>query len=259
MVWDASKHSRDENVRWSWLRVVEWLGWPLFLSQPVVPVLLYFYSWPVIFVGVVVLTFIWRALVAPVWISPSLVELGVYFVRLKFVIAPAMAYLFWSQGDTPIALAALSWPLLGPLIAGWILVIPQAVLQMMGLDKAWQIGPVQIRFLLAIGLRPESEERKHRNLAQGASGAANGTEQFVKGVRAVHMFNVGGVTRPASYVAKQIHLVWVEQATKEFFNPNDLHLPKDKEHSFGLKIYLYCEAAALRVLITERQNDDRYE
>lgn len=73
------------------------------------------------------------------------------------------------------------------------------------------------------------------------------------------MFNVDGIPRDSTYVARQIYLVWVEQAAKEFFNPNDLHLPKDRKHPFFLKIYLYCEAAALRVLITERQGDDRYE
>jgi hypothetical protein len=73
------------------------------------------------------------------------------------------------------------------------------------------------------------------------------------------MFYINGVARSASYVARQIHLIWVEDAAKEFFKPEDLDLPEDKRNSFVSKIYLFCEAAALRVLLTERQNDQRYE
>jgi hypothetical protein len=56
-----------------------------------------------------------------------------------------------------------------------------------------------------------------------------------------------------------MHCIWVETAAKEFFNPNDLHLPKDNKDLFFQKISLHCEAAVLRVLLAERRNDDRYE
>ncbi len=44
------------------------------MSQPVAPVLLYFYSWPAVLGGVVAAGFFWRALVAPFWVAPSLVS-----------------------------------------------------------------------------------------------------------------------------------------------------------------------------------------
>ena len=95
MWWDPSTHSNDENVRWSWLRAVEWASWPVFISQPIVPALLYFYDWSVIFVGVVLAlaAFLWRALVVPSWVAPRLAQVGVFFVQLRFITSPAMAYL----------------------------------------------------------------------------------------------------------------------------------------------------------------------
>jgi hypothetical protein len=156
-VWKPTEHSSDENVRWSWLRAVEWIGWPLFLSQPIVPVLLYFYSWPVVIGAVVVVAFAWRALIVPFWVAPSLADMGPLFVPLKFISAPMMAYLIWRRGDAPIALAALVWPFLGPVVAQWALILPTALMELTPLGRASQIGLVQTRFLAAMGFRPAED------------------------------------------------------------------------------------------------------
>jgi hypothetical protein len=108
-MWKASEHSDDENVRWSWLRAAEWVGWPLFLSQPVVPVLLYFYHWPVVVGAVFVITFLWRAVVVPFWVAPNLANAGALFVKLKFIAAPGMAYLLWQRDEALTAAIALFW------------------------------------------------------------------------------------------------------------------------------------------------------
>ena len=153
-VWNPTEHSNDENVRWSWLRAVEWIGWPLFLSQPAVPVFLYFYSWPVVIGAVIVVAFAWRTAIVPFWVAPSLAAMGPLFVPLKFISAPVMAYLLWRRGDTPIALTALVWPFFGPMVAQWVLILPTALMELTPLGKASQIGLVQTRFLAAMGFQP---------------------------------------------------------------------------------------------------------
>ena len=45
MGWNPGQHSDDDNLRWSWLRAVEWGRWPVFLSQPIGPVLLIWLPW----------------------------------------------------------------------------------------------------------------------------------------------------------------------------------------------------------------------
>ncbi len=153
-VWNPTEHSIDENVRWSWLRAVEWIDWPIFLSQPFVPVFLYFYSWPVVIGAVVVGAFAWRAVSVPFWVSPSLAHVAALFVPVKYISAPVMAYLIGQRGDTLIALMALLWPFIGPAVVMSLLILPTALMERTPLGKASQIGPVQARFLAAMGFSP---------------------------------------------------------------------------------------------------------
>jgi len=150
-IWKAAEHSNKENVQWAWLRAVEWTEWPLFISQPIVPTLLYFYHWSFVLGLVVIATVMWKVLVVPCWVSPRLAWAGPAFVQLKFLTCPSMAYLLWQRGETALAAGALLWPLLGIAIANFIMVFPDALLSFTSLGKAAQVGSVQARFLWAIG------------------------------------------------------------------------------------------------------------
>ena len=77
----------EELQRLCWLRAVEWLGWPAFLSQPLLPILYIFY--PVYWVlaslfvaGLLWLPFRYR------FASLQLATLGAFWVRLKWVTIP---------------------------------------------------------------------------------------------------------------------------------------------------------------------------
>jgi hypothetical protein len=120
----------------------------------VVPVLLYFYRWQAVLGVVLAVAFIWRLAVVPFWVAPALAFAGPFFVKLKFISAPILAYLLWQRGDMPLPIAALLWPLVGPPIAAWIMILPTALLSLTPLGKASEIYVVQSRFLLAIGFRP---------------------------------------------------------------------------------------------------------
>jgi hypothetical protein len=111
-MWIAAEHSDQDNLQWSWLRAVEWIGWPLFMSQPIVPVLLYFYEgW--ILLSVFLLTLLCRVTVLQWFVSVRLADIGPLFVLLKFLACPLMAVLIWQQGHHIIAALALLWPLAG--------------------------------------------------------------------------------------------------------------------------------------------------
>lgn len=156
-MWNPSQHSADENVRWSWLRATEWVNWPLFLSQPVIPILLYFYDWAIVLGGLLIICLFWRALIVPFWVSPTLASIGVYFVQLKFLTAPIMAWLLWQREDLPLALTALLWPIFGPALGLAILIVPDAMLSTTPLGRASQIGPIQKRLLISLGYASPSE------------------------------------------------------------------------------------------------------
>src|ERR1700730_15669104 len=45
--------------RWLWLRATEWLNFPSFVSQPIVPILLIFFYWPYVLGGVFAADVLW--------------------------------------------------------------------------------------------------------------------------------------------------------------------------------------------------------
>jgi hypothetical protein len=158
-VWKPDRHSYDENLQWTLLRAIEWKHWPLFLAQPVVPVLLYFYPWPLVIGLVVVATFAWWLVVAPHSTPSTAVDIAVYFVYLRFVAAPLMAYSIWHDGRPWIAALALLWPFIGHGIVGWVLMFPEAALASSARAKAAQIGAIQHRLLGRFGYtRPVADE-----------------------------------------------------------------------------------------------------
>jgi hypothetical protein len=150
-LWRSEQHSDDENLRWALLRAVEWKHWPLFLSQPVVPVLLYFYPWLWVIGLVVIATFLWWFIVAPQFTPSTAIDLAIYFVHLRFVSSPLMAYWIW-QSDRPwIAVLALLWPFVGNLLVGWLLMFPEAALASTARAKDAQIGVIQRRLMSRFG------------------------------------------------------------------------------------------------------------
>jgi hypothetical protein len=158
-MWKPTQHSDDENLRWALLRAIEWKHFPLFLSQPVVPVLLYFYSWPWVIGSVVIVTFAWWFIVAAQFTPSTAVDVAVYFVYLRFVASPIMAYAIWQSGRPWIAGLALLWPFVGNGIVLWFLMFPQAALGFTARAKAAQIGVIQQRLMSRLGyVRPDAEE-----------------------------------------------------------------------------------------------------
>lgn len=105
-------YPRDETARR--VQAGQWINWPLFLSQPIVPVLLYFFPSAMVAIIIVLLAIniLWMRFVGQSFVSPTLSNLGVFFARLKWLICPLMAVLLWREGHEYIALVALTWPVL---------------------------------------------------------------------------------------------------------------------------------------------------
>jgi hypothetical protein len=56
---DFSGFSDDDVGRWLWLRAVEWDGFPVFVSEPIAPVLFIFFRWYYVLLAVGVLGVLW--------------------------------------------------------------------------------------------------------------------------------------------------------------------------------------------------------
>jgi hypothetical protein len=153
-MWKPEQHSDGENLRWAWLRANEWNQWPLFVSQPIAPVLLYLYPWWWVIASLAVVTFAWRLVVAPRFTPWPGIDNAVYFVLLRFVMSPLMAYLIWKSGHPWVAVLALFWPFAGNGMILWLLVWPQAALASTARAKSAQIGVIQRRLMDRFGYTP---------------------------------------------------------------------------------------------------------
>ncbi len=149
-MWNPNEHSDDLNLRWCWLRATEWISWPYFISQPVVPVMLVFWPWQAVIAIVLICNLIWYFLIRPKFISLPVAEFGAYFVRLKWVVCPLMGYYFYSLGRTATAAIALLWPIL-MIVIPFIPIVNVLTLQVL---PSSAIGPVQRRFMMALGYQP---------------------------------------------------------------------------------------------------------
>jgi hypothetical protein len=110
--WDPRLHSGEDNLRWSWLRAVEWGRWPIFLSQSLAPVLLTWWPWWEVILAVFLANCIWAVFVRNHFVSGGMALVGVYVVAARWLTWPtSVIYLFFVHRN-PEAWIALAWPML---------------------------------------------------------------------------------------------------------------------------------------------------
>ena len=134
--WNPHEHSDEENLRWSWLRAVEWGIWPAFLSGPIVPLLLPFFSWWKVIGAAAVLTILW-SFIRYKNVNLAMARFGVYFVLLKWVACPLTAIYLAIQHNYILALPSLLWPMLAAYLGIFV--------------GGTQIGRIQNMFMIKLG------------------------------------------------------------------------------------------------------------
>jgi hypothetical protein len=100
---------------WCYLRAIEWKAWPAFISQPIVPILFIFIPWYYVLIFLVILSWLW-ATVRHIFVSPPLAELGVFFVKLKWVTIPISVTYFLYTGHYALAVVSLLWTYLAAIV-----------------------------------------------------------------------------------------------------------------------------------------------
>jgi len=146
MFWNPLLYSDDENLRWCWLRAVEWGRWPIFISQPLAPVLLLFLSWQLVCAAVVAANIIWAIFVRYRFVSVHTAFWGAWAARLKWFTIPGAAIYLFSQGNNIAAVIALSWPI---------------IIFILGAFPSTRIGRIQTMFLSKLGMRADPDCAPH--------------------------------------------------------------------------------------------------
>ncbi len=126
---DIGPLSGDELQRMCWLRAVEWLAWPAFISQPLLPIFYLFYPVYWVLAAVFVAGLLWLPFRYR-FVSRQLADLGCLWVRLKWVSIPIGIIALLHQRRYAAAVVTLATPWLAGL-----------------LNAPGKVGIVQARFL----------------------------------------------------------------------------------------------------------------
>jgi len=101
----------EEKQKWCILRAIEWGKWPLFIAQPIVPILLVFLPWWQVVGGVLALSWLWL-LVRYSVVNITLVRFGAYFVvLLKWPVSIGAGIYLCVLGRYWLAALAALWPI----------------------------------------------------------------------------------------------------------------------------------------------------
>lgn len=129
-----------ELTRLCWLRAVEWLAWPAFISQTLLPVLYIFYPAYWVLLGVIVVCFLWLP-IRHRFASFRLATIGCFFVRLKWATIPTGIFCLLRERRFVAAAVALATPWL----ASYLNFPAQMAAAVAGHPS--EIGTVQEKFL----------------------------------------------------------------------------------------------------------------
>jgi hypothetical protein len=135
-MWNPRNHSDEDNLRWCWLRAVEWGNWPVFLSQTYAPVLLIWLTWKEVIIGVFLANLLWALFIRSNFISVPLADLGFFVVFPRWItwlVATGVLFYLWKQPECWVSVA---WP---------------AIIYPLMLFTPTKIGLVQDRFMRELG------------------------------------------------------------------------------------------------------------
>ena len=140
MAWNPTEHSNDENLRWAWLRAVEWGQLPLFVSTPVAPLLFLLYPPMAVVAGVFELSVVWMTARYRI-VSVQLASAITVAASAGWITVPFATVLLLLRHRWGVAVFALFWPM----IAGAL-----------GALTRPQVGRIQMAFMRALGYHPTS-------------------------------------------------------------------------------------------------------
>jgi len=105
----------EELQRVCWVRAIEWLAWPAFLSQPLLPILYTLYPVYWVVAAITAAGLFWLPFRYHL-VSLRLATLGCFWVRLKWITIPIGVFVLLRQGRFVAAAIALGTPWISGLL-----------------------------------------------------------------------------------------------------------------------------------------------
>jgi hypothetical protein len=142
---ELSQYGEGELQRWLHLRAIEWCAWPVFLSQPLVPLLLIVFPPVAVLLAVLAAEVLWR-FVRYAFVSPRLASSGATFVIfLKWPCAIGSAIYLFVQHRYAVAVLSILWPLVASVVS-----LPGTLIAAM-FGRHTPVGVVELQLAKRIG------------------------------------------------------------------------------------------------------------
>jgi hypothetical protein len=164
-MWNPSRHTDDENLRWCWLRAIEWDAWPFFVSQPIVPLLLVNgYSWWKTVLGLMVIQAVWSAFTYTAkFVNVWLAGFGVWIAMLRWVACPVAAYELFAHHKIGLAIFSLLWPLLMHILKAPLWMAMGIAFGLSRIDEFGVVGFFQTLFMQKLGYAKRDDRERDRD------------------------------------------------------------------------------------------------
>lgn len=108
-------YNPEEVLRVSLLRAAEWLSWPAFISQPILPVLYLFWPWYDVLALIALANLMWR-FVRYRFVNYTLATVACLYVRLKWPVMVIFCIYFLLHKSYLLAVLTLATPLVAMLM-----------------------------------------------------------------------------------------------------------------------------------------------
>lgn len=110
-MWNPLENTDEENSRWIHLRAVEWAQWPVFVMQPVAPLLMTAFPVWEVAVTIALANVLWAFRVRQQFVSAWLSSKGLWIAKLKWITIPFATWMLVEQHRYWTAVLALLWPI----------------------------------------------------------------------------------------------------------------------------------------------------
>jgi hypothetical protein len=133
--WNQYEHTDEENNQWCLLRAIEWSAFPVFLTQPFVPILLYFFNWIIILMVIVAFNWLWNVIKYK-YINITLSTIAAYVVGFnKWIWSIGFAINFLIQKQYILSILSIFYPFLSGIIARLNIPVQVGIIQKFFMHK----------------------------------------------------------------------------------------------------------------------------
>jgi len=149
LLWNPLTQTDDENVKWCWLRAVEWDAFILFVTQPLIPLFILLNIPVIIIIAILlILNWIWQLIIAYKYVNVLLADLSSLFVHLKWFVSIGIGIYFFVNSNYMNAVLAATWP---------IIVLVLTFLSNFIRPHKAEIGIVQTMFMEKLGYQKNQD------------------------------------------------------------------------------------------------------